>query len=464
MVGPWRYNHLRSNPYSSVWFTITSAYVIFHLLFLSLLGKITAFGIDEDGYLEVFRKIYSGSFDIHSQISWPTNSTALLQLIYLPAKLVSLIGIPDYLAIRIQSSVLFYITCWIIFRQIGSIYRRVNIALLIGFMFLPSIFVWTSLGLRESYIFFWITLIWLSLHKLIDQHSIRYLVLLALSVNGLATTKIYLYTLALFMGFITLILLVRSKGYRNIVLMALVLLSPLLTLPGVKGELISGARSAILSETASQSGVNGSGSGVNGSGSGVNGSGSGVNGSGSGVNGADNGQTLRLLLEQLNENSLLESTLSKLGILDHLSEVASVRESESESTVVSNDFKNGSLTNVSQLLLALVKFLSLPIPFTNNGSYFMNLQSIESPLLYLAYFILFWCLLIVSRKKPRRPQLFFGLCLFAVLFTVQSALIEINLGTLVRHRSILILIIVLASVEASTKLSVFKRSQTNIKS
>ncbi|WP_190279136.1 hypothetical protein [Candidatus Planktophila vernalis] len=443
-----------------------------------LLGKITAFGIDEDGYLEVFRKIYSGSFDIHSQISWPTNSTALLQLIYLPAKLVSLIGIPDYLALRIQSSVLFYITCWIIFRQIGNIYRRANIALLIGLMFLPSIFVWTSLGLRESYIFFWITLIWLSLHKLIDQHSIRYLVLLALSVNGLATTKIYLYTLALFMGFITLILLVRSKGYRNIVLMALVLLSPLLTLPGVKGELISGARSAILSETASQSGVNGSGSGVNGSGSGVNGSGSGVNGSGSGVNGsgsgvngsgsgvngADNGQTLKLLLEQLNENSLLESTLSKLGILDHLSEVASVRESENESTVVSNVFKNGSLTNVSQLVLAVIKFLVLPIPFANNGSYFMNLQSIESPLLYLAYFILFWYLLIVTRKKPRKPQLFFGLCLFAVLFTVQSALIEINLGTLVRHRSILILIIVLATVEASTKLSVFKRSQTDIKS
>jgi hypothetical protein len=464
MVGNWRYRQKRDAASSSVWFVVTSAYFFFHFLFLVFLGRITAFGIDENGYLNVFRKIYSPSFDMNSQLSWPTNNLIPIQLIYLPAKFISVLGVPDYLAIRIQSTFLFYLTCWVIFKQVGIMYRKTNIALISVFMFLPSIFVWTSLGLRESYIFFWITLIWLSLHKLIGQYSRRYLFVLFLSMNGLATTKIYLYSLALFASVVVLILLLRSKGFKELILLFLVLLSPLFVLPGVQAELITSARSAILSETVSGSGVNGSGSGVNGSGSGVNGSGSGVNGSGSGVNDDSEGLTLRLLLVQLDENALLKFVLSRSGILDRLNAVALDIEPVSESVVVSNNFENGSLTNVSELLLAVVKFLVLPIPLADNGTYFINLQSIESPILYSLYFVLLWFVIAILRRKPEKTHLFFGLCCFAVLFIIQSALVEINLGTLVRHRSILILIILLACVEASTRLSSLKINQIQIKS
>jgi hypothetical protein len=471
MVGNWRYSQKRDAASSSVWLGVSSAYFFFHFLFLVFLGRITAFGIDEDGYLAVFRKIYSPSFDMNSQLSWPANNVIPLQLIHLPAKFISVLGVPDYLAIRIQSTILFYLTCWVIFKQVGAMYRKTNIALISVFMFLPSIFVWTSLGLRESYIFFWITLIWLSLHKLIGQYSRRYLFILFLSMNGLATTKIYLYSLAFFVSVVVLILLLRSKGFKELILVFLVVLSPLFILPGVQAELITSARSAILSETVSGTGVNGSGTGVNGSGTGVNGSGTGVNGSGTGVNGsgtgvneASEGLTLKLLLVQLEGNALLKSMLSRSGILDRLNAVALDIEPVRESVVVSNDFENGSLTNVSELLLAVVKFLVLPIPFADNGTYFVNLQSIESPILYSLYFVLLWFVIAVLRRKPEKTHLFFGLCCFAVLFMIQSALVEINLGTLVRHRSILILIILLACVEASTRLSSLKINQIQIKS
>jgi hypothetical protein len=459
MVGNWPYSQKRITASSSVWLFVTSAYFFLHFLFLVFLGKITAFGIDEDGYLEVFRKVYSQSFEINSQISWPTDNVILLQLIHLPAKIISILGVPDYLAIRIQSTVLFYLTCWVIFKQVGIMYRKTNIVLICGFMFLPSVFVWTSLGLRESYIFFWITLIWLSLHRLIDQYSRKYLFVLFLSMSGLATTKVYLYSLALFTGVVVIILLLRSKGFKELILVFFALLSPLFILPGVQAELITSARSAILSETVTDSGVNGSGSGVNGSGSGVNGS-----GSGSGVNEDSKGLTLRLLLVQLDENTLLKSILSRFGVLDRLNTAALDNRSISESVVVKNDFKNGSLTNASELLFAVVKFLVLPIPFAENGSYFINLQSIESPILYFLYLVMFWFVFTILRRKPQKTQLFFGLCCFAVLFIIQSALVEVNLGTLVRHRSVLILTVILACVEASARLSSLGRNQIHIKS
>ena len=450
MVGNWRYSQKRITASSSVWLLVTSAYFFLHFLFLVFLGKITAFGIDEDGYLDVFRKIYSQSFDINSQISWPTDNVTLLQLIHLPAKIISILGVPDYLAIRIQSTVLFYLTCWVIFKQVGIMYRKTNIVLISGFMFLPSVFVWTSLGLRESYIFFWIILIWLSLHRLMDQYSRKYLFVLFISMSGLATTKVYLYSLALFTSVVVIILLLRSKGFKELILVFFVLLSPLFILPGVQAELITSARSAILSETVTDSGVNGSGSGVN--------------GSGSGVNEDSKGLTLRILLVQLDENTLLKSILSGFGILDRLNKAALDNRSGSESVVVNNDFKNGSLTNASELLFAVVKFLVLPIPFADNGSYFINLQSIESPILYFLYLVMFWFVFTILRRKTQKTQLFFGLCCFAVLFIIQSALVEVNLGTLVRHRSILILILILACVEASARLSSLGRNQIHIKS
>lgn len=447
------------------------SYFATHAFFLLFLGKITALGIDEDGYLWVFQNVYDSEFDIKTQLSWPTDSKFLLQLIYLPAKTISLLGVPDFLSIRLQSTILFYYTCRIIFKQIQAVHNGLNLTLLILFIFSPSIFVWTSLGLRESYIFFWITIIWFATHKLLEDSSRSYLLLLALGVNGLATTKIYLFVQVLIMGTVTMVFFIKSKGFKTSIIHLFVLLSPVYLLPGIQGEIKSSAQSAFLIETAPNS--DGGASTRKGEGvpqenidqeSKVNRKGPIISQPKTNESEIYAGLTLKLLLVQIEENALLKTILTKSGVLGHLNSVVTDRGTVRNDNVKNNKFENGSLTNIGQLFLAVMKFLILPIPLAENGSFLINLQSLESPILYFSYLILLWVLYKVVKNKTPRSHLFYGLFSFACIFIVQSALIEVNLGTLVRHRSILSLIIVLACVEASSKISVSRANQVSVNS
>ena len=151
-----------------VWFWVSIAYFGLHIVFQVFLGRITAFGIDEDGYLKVFKNLYTRNYSLADQLSWPTDNKLLLQIIHLPAKFFEVIGLPDYLALRLQSTILFYIACFIIYRaQRDS--NKYTLWLLVVFMFLPSVFLWTSLGLRESYIYIWLVTFWsASRHLFLD--------------------------------------------------------------------------------------------------------------------------------------------------------------------------------------------------------------------------------------------------------------------------------------------------------
>jgi hypothetical protein len=103
--------------------------------------------------------------------------------------------------------------------------------------------------------------------------------------------------------------------------------------------------------------------------------------------------------------------------------------------------------------------LFLPLPFIDNGSFFLNLQSIESPLLYFLYLLVLASLLRNAKKITSEHQILLGLLLFVSFFIAQSALLEINLGTLVRHRSILVLCLVLIYFEISEKRLTKSRDQ-----
>ena len=457
--------------HSKIWGTISVVYFLFHSSFLLILGKITAFGIDEDGYLRVFQNVYIENFDIKTQWSWPTDSKILLQLIYLPAKVISLLGIPDYLSIRLQSTFLFYITCWIIFKRIPSTNFKLNVTLLALFMFSPSVFVWTSLGLRESYIFFWITVTWLALNKLLQIYSKRYLLLLFLGVNGLAITKLYLFVLVLIMASITALFSLRYRKLKESIILLLVLFSPVFLLPGIQSELSLSAKSLIQVETMPQTTNSDLVTNQNYLGPDNDNSESSINNQNPKSfhvemfeREINKGLTLKLLLEQIDDNALLRSLLTRSGILNRLNSVITDTSAERQIIPKNNEFNNGSLSNLNQLFIAVIKFLILPIPFVNNGSFFINLQSIESPLIYFSYIISCYMAYTVLKRRIPKTQLFYGLCFFAFIFTIQSALIEVNLGTLVRHRSILSLAIVLICIEASSRLSSSRRSQFGVKS
>ncbi len=473
-----RIRPFRSAEYSKIWRTISVAYFLLHFSFLFILGMMTALVIVEDGYLRVFQNVYRENFDIKTQLSWPTDSKMLLQLIYLPAKVISLLGTPDYISIRLQSTFLFYITCWIIFKGIPSTNFKLNVTLLVLFMFSPSVFVWTSLGLRESYIFFWITITWLALTKLLENNSKRHLLLLFFGINGLATTKVYLFVLVLIMATVIALFSLRYRKLKETIILLLMLYSPVFLLPGIQSELTLGAKSLIQVETTPQSTSSDLETDQNYLDPNNNNSESSLNNQNpksfheemfeseinEGLTEINEGLTLKLLLEQIDDNALLRSLLTSSGILNRLNSVITDNSAERKIISKNNEFNNGSLTNLNQLFIAVIKFLILPIPFVNNGSFFINLQSIESPFIYFSYIISCCMAYTVLKRRIPKTQLFYGLCFFAFIFTIQSALIEVNLGTLVRHRPILSLAIVLICIEASSRLSSSRRSQFDVKS
>jgi hypothetical protein len=98
-------------------------------------------------------------------------------------------------------------------------------------------------------------------------------------------------------------------------------------------------------------------------------------------------------------------------------------------------------------------FLFVPTPFMDNGSFFLNAQSYESFAWYLYYILLL--LMIVGLLRGKYVLNFQSLTAtyFSLGFIIQSALVEINDGTSVRHRSVLLIGIVIMLAIFSQKKS-----------
>jgi hypothetical protein len=68
----------------------------------------TAFAPDEVGYLNTFNIVYTWPINplAQSASGWIAAPTIFLWIAYLPAKLLNLVGLPDYLSVRIPSILL----------------------------------------------------------------------------------------------------------------------------------------------------------------------------------------------------------------------------------------------------------------------------------------------------------------------------------------------------------------------
>ena len=158
-----------------------------------------------------------------------------------------------------------------------------------------------------------------------------------------------------------------------------------------------------------------------------------------------------LLVKQLNDNTILSNVLNRLGVLDDLIRISRDSDTDPSKNSKTTELPSASLNDLTSFLYSTLNFLFLPLPFIDNGSFFLNLQSIESPVLYFLYALVLVSLVRYAKKITSESQILVGLLLFVSLFIAQSALLEINLGTLVRHRSILVLCLILIYFEISGK-------------
>jgi len=115
-------------------------------------------------------------------------------------------------------------------------------------------------------------------------------------------------------------------------------------------------------------------------------------------------------------------------------EVNGVSESREKLTITP-----ASLRDPVSLFLGVAGFIVKPFPFFDSGSFFINILSYESFFWYPIYGLLATIIYRMVRGKNEWDLSSTTAILFIVGFLIQSALLEINIGTAYRHRSILLI-------------------------
>jgi hypothetical protein len=429
-----------------VFFKVSIIFVALHILFILILGNITAFAPDESGYAEIFSRLYSSDFSFEGQGGWSSGNVLFLRLLYLPAKIFSILGCSNLISVRLLSLICAYLAFYLLVKQINEpILLRLHSSWWLVIAFLtPSIFVWTSLGLRESFILLWLVAIFNYAARVLKSPSWRNFVFLTLSSSALCLTKDYLYmfiVISFISSFFLIWIFTRKFNGSYFKAIAFILL-PLLFFPSISVGFIKSGQSLILSRMASSTDIElGTGTGT----------GTETETASGTVLVAVRGQTLHALVSQLESNDFLLWLTSRTGIQELLEAKAKASYLPANSKELTKNVDQlraepASLRYPLTIFESSAKFLFMPIPFLDNGSFFLNLQSYESPVWYLFYILLLFIIFGLLRGTVRRDFITIVACIFSILFIIESSLIEVNVGTSIRHRSVLMIGILVAIV------------------
>jgi hypothetical protein len=444
-----------------------TAYIGLHVTFSLLLGNITAFAPDEGLYKGIFSKLYSAGFT-SDVLGFSGAWEPWLRFIYLPAKLLTYLGFSDLLAVRFLSIGCSALATFLLVKTAKDNGRddRIFKAAIIAISFIPTVFLWSSIGLRESFLFLEISAILFFLSRIKDDIDIRNLLGLAISIFGLSMTKNYIFILFLFAFIPTLFVfsVIKRKRFVTHILILSIVVMPLAFNPQLVPAISSYFKGQVAKvDTIEIGDINNDGRCdsfepcANGSGSG-SGSGSDKEDVESVDYVATGGMTVHSLLDQLNgsPNTIIARISSALGItakLEAISKSAIVVETDKE--VAENQKKlslqQAGLTKPLQVLESSAKFLLIPFIFIDNGSLFLNIQSIETPIWLFIYGLFFVGLYQLARRRHEFDYAVMMATLFALEFVAISALTEINVGTALRHRSLLLIPILVIWVARKKK-------------
>jgi hypothetical protein len=437
-----------------------TAYIGLHVTFSMLLGNITAFAPDEGNYRNIFSTLYSSEFQSVDAIGYQSAWAPWLRLFYLPAKLLTYIGFTDLLAIRFLAIGYSVLATFLLVKMAKDNDRddRVFRLALIAISYIPTIFLWSSIGLRESFLYLEISAILYFLSRVRDEIDIKNLLGLAISVFGLSMTKNYIFILFLF-AFIPTFLVFSFIKRKRLVTHALILsiaVMPLAFNPELVPAITSYFNGQVTKvDTIEIGDINNDGR--------CDSFEPCANGNGAGnekpVNYvATGGMTVHALLDQLkgSPNTIVARVASTLGItakLEAISKSATVVETDDQ--VVENQKKlslqQAGLTKPLQVLESSAKFLLIPFIFIDNGSLFLNIQSLEIPIWLFIYGLFFVGIYQLARRRREFDYAVMMATLFALEFVAISALTEINVGTALRHRSLLLIPILVIWVARKKK-------------
>ena len=462
---------------SSFYHYFFAAYIGLHITFSILLGNIIAFAPDEGLYKGIFSKLYSTGFT-SDVIGFGGAWEPWLRLIYLPAKLLTYFGFSDLLAVRFLAIGYSTLATFLLIKMAKDNGRddRVFKATIISISFIPTVFLWSSIGLRESFLYLEISAILYFLSRVKDEINTRNLLALAFSVYSLSMTKNYIFILFLF-AFIPTLLFFSFIKRKRLVTHALILSIAVMPLafnpelvPAISGY-FKGQVTKV--DTVELGDINNDGMcfpfepcyDTKGVGNGTGGTKkNGTKKSDIKYNEkrieyvATGGMTIHALLSALKSepDTFFAKISSTFGITAKLEAIAnSAIILESDKSVLENQKKlslqQAGIKKPLQVLESSAKFLLVPFIFIDNGSLFLNIQSIETPIWLFIYGLFFIGLYQIIRRRHELDYAVTIATLFVFEFVAISALTEINVGTALRHRSLLLIPILVIWVARKNK-------------
>ena len=429
--------------YSCMSHKLVIFFFVSHAVFAISLGRLFAFAPDEQGYLYTFNTVYTLPIgtDAQSGSGWITAPTVFLWIAYLPAKILNLVGVPDYLSIRLLSIAITSISLFLLLRmnQKKQKLRGIPEKVIFFSFFIPSVFLWTSTGLREAFLIFETTLFLVGLNYLFLRKNKQAIFLLFVGSYGLLSSKPYLWILLMMSLIVFLVthLILRTHKKQILRLVAAGFIAPLILFAGTTSQY---ALSFLFGTSTTEVGAR-CGDSI-----------SQIEDSGESL--TFNGDyTLIALRFHLIENQ--DSIVTKFfGLLNLDKKVESLWSEKLQSGVItkssepigcnntyslnSGTLKPGVITEPWTMLWPAFVFLAGPFPLIGEPGIAATIASFESPLWWL-----FYALVINQFYKFRRSKLFRDpAIIFALIFLAGeiafSSLVEVNLGTSFRHRSILL--------------------------
>ena len=433
-----------------------------HLLLATLLGRFFSLAPDEFGYLQTFSNLYSQTLvNPQSSSGWIMAPTSFLWIAYMPAKLMTLVGMPDFLAIRVLSAMLTTAAIALIISlhpnsKIKQKNQVINTFLIFS---IPSVFLWSTLGMREPFLFFEVSLILVGYSKFNERHQNRYLFPIFLGAYGMICTKNYLwacFSISLLITILAIFFFNKNfSGALRVIIVAVLL--PL----AVFSATTSGYALDFLFNSSIQSAGERSGDSI----SEIE-----IPKNSSTNSGAPSKITFhgdfslvelnRFFKDNPNSNitKISEFTGFAKYITNRFIRQSKIALEDSNATVVVDNsslnsyvIQNASLTNPISFLVPTFLFLMGPIPFVGQPSFAIQFASLESPLWWLLYFYF-----IKQLWKSRNLNVFrdSGILLAAVFVIgviAFSAIVEVNLGTSFRHRSLLVVPLAFALFKLQNK-------------
>jgi len=434
-----------------------TAYIWLHVTFSILLGNITAFAPDESLYKGIFSKLYSEGFT-SDVLGFNGAWEPWLRLVYLPAKLMTYVGISDLMSARFLAITYSALATLLVVKIAKENHRddRIFKIALIAISFIPTVFLWSSIGLRESFLYLEVSAILFCFSRLRNNFDLSNTFLLGFALFSLAMTKNYIYILFLFATLITLTLfsILNRRNFVNHLLIATLALIPLAVnptlIPAINNYLLGQVEKV---DTIEIGDINNDGRCdsfepcSNGTGTGTG------TGSGNGQKEEDpveyvatGGMTVHALLDELERdpNTFIARIAGAFGITEKLAAISkSAIVAETDKSVVENQkqlsLQQAGLKKPLQVLESSAKFLLVPFIFMDNGSLFLNIQSVETPIWLFIYGLFLVGLYQIVRRHRELDYASIMATLFALEFVAISALTEINVGTALRHRSLLLI-------------------------